>query len=59
MVKELKEKGLWEEIATLNSVSVNPKLKKNQYSNKLMDILRMYIYEEEEVNRITMRKIKK
>ena len=45
--------------STLNSVSVNPKLKKNQYSNKLMDILRMYIYEEEEVNRITMRKIKK
>ena len=56
MIKEIIDKGLWEEIATLNSISVNPKLKKKQYSNELMEVLNMYIYEDEETSRITLRK---
>ena len=43
MIKEIIDKGLWEEIATLNSISVNPKLKKKQYSNELMEVL-IYVY---------------
>ena len=59
MVQELIKKGFWEEIATLNAISVNPKIKKKQYSNELMEILSDYIYEDQESSRITVRKAKK
>ena len=59
MINELKEKGFWEEIATLNAISVNPKLKKKAYSKELMNILDMYCYDEEESSRVTVRKAKK
>ena len=59
MIDELKEKGFWDEIATLNAISVNPKLKKKAYSKELMDILDMYCYDEEESSRVTLRKAKK
>ena len=55
MIDELKEKGFWEEIATLNAISVNPKLKK-AYSKELMNILDMYCYDEEESSRVTPKK---
>ena len=37
MIDELKEKGFWDEIATLNAISVNPKLKKKAYSKGIKD----------------------
>ena len=59
MVQELIKKGFWEEIATLNSISVNPKIKNNAYSRELMDFLSDYIYEDQESSRVTVRKSKK
>ena len=59
MVQELIKKGFWEEIATLNSISVNPKIKNNTYSRELMDFLSDYIYEDQESSRVTVRKSKK
>ena len=59
MIQELIKKGFWEEIATLNAISVNPKIKKKAYSEELMEFLSDYIYEEEESSRITVRKSKK
>ena len=59
MVQELIKKGFWEEIATLNSISVNPKIKNNAYSRELMDFLSDYIYEDQEnfLNLTTIREI--
>ena len=59
MVQELIKKGFWEEIATLNAISVNPKIKKKSYSNELMELLSNYIYEDQESARVTVRKAKK
>ena len=59
MVQELIKKGFWEEIATLNAISVNPKIKKKSYSRELMELLSDYIYEDQESARVTVRKAKK
>ena len=59
MVQELIKKGFWEEIATLNSISVNPKIKNKAYSKELMEFLSDYIYEDQESSRLTVRKSKK
>ena len=59
MVQELIKKGFWEEIATLNAISVNPKIKKKSYSRELMERLSDYIYEDQESARVTIRKAKK
>ena len=59
MIDELKEKGFWEEIVTLNAISVNPKLKKKAYSKELMNILDMYCYDDEETSRVTQERLKR
>ena len=59
MIQELIKKGFWEEIATLNAISVNPKIKKKSYSRELMELLSDYIYEDQESARVTVRKSKK
>ena len=59
MIQELIKKGFWEEIATLNAISVNPKIKKKSYSRELMELLSDYIYEDQESARVTVRKAKK
>ena len=59
MSKELSKKGLWEEIATLNSQTINPKIKRNEYTKEVMEVLSDYIYEDEESSRIRTRKRKK
>ena len=59
MSKELAKKGFWEEIATLNSQTINPKIKRNEYTKEVMEVLSDYIYEDEESSRIRTRKRKK